>query len=96
MHITRSNWSMKREKGNNMELLGLTDAFQGWEMVNEVSECEAAHHELLVGGQGKGSVMCNCKSACNSNRCSCFRAGHVCSLACHYNNHKCMNHKRDD
>jgi hypothetical protein len=96
MHITRSNWSMKREKGNNMELLGLTDAVQGWEMAKDVSECEAACHELLVGGQCKSSVMCNCKSACDSNKCSCFKAGHVCFWACHCNNHKCKNHERDD
>ena len=65
-------------------------------MAKEVLECEAACHKLFIGGQGKGTVMSNCKSACNSSKCSCFRAGHICSLACHHNNFKCKNHNRED
>ncbi len=75
-------------KGNNIELLGLQDAYLGWGLMNVISELEASRNESLVGGQGKGDVTCNCKSACNSNCCSCFRAGRICTSACHRNNSK--------
>jgi hypothetical protein len=83
-------------KGNNIELLGLQEAYLGWATMKVISEWEATRNESLVGGQGKGDVTCNCKSACNSNRCSCFRAGRICTSACHRNNAKCKNHDRGD
>jgi hypothetical protein len=79
-------------KGNNIELLGLQEAYLGWGLMKVVSEWKASRNEPLVGGQGKGDVTCNCKPACNSNRCSCFRAGRICTSACHRNNAKCKNH----
>jgi hypothetical protein len=83
-------------KGNNIESLGLQVAYLGWGLMKVISEWEASRNESLVGGQGKGDVTCNCKSACNSNHCSCFRAGRICTSACHRNNSKCKNHDRDD
>ncbi len=83
-------------KGNNIELLGLQEAYLGWGLMKVITEQEASRNESLVGGQGKGDVTCNCKSACNSNHCSCFRAGRICTSACHRNNAKCKNHDRDD
>jgi hypothetical protein len=84
------------DKGNNIELLGLQEAYLKWGLMKVISEREASRNESLIGGQGKGDVTCNCKSACNSNRCSCFRAGRICTSACHRNNSKCKNHDRDD
>jgi hypothetical protein len=81
-------------KGNNIELLGLQKAYLGWATMKVISEREASRNESLVGGQGKGDVTCNCKLACNSNRCICFRAGRICTSACHRNNSKCKNHDR--
>jgi hypothetical protein len=81
-------------KGNNIELLGLQEAYLGWATMKVISEQEASRNEPLVGGQGKGDVTCNCKSACNSNHCSCFRADRICTSACHHNNAKCKNHER--
>jgi hypothetical protein len=54
-------------KGNNIELLGLQEAYLGWGLMKVISEREASRNESLVGSQGKGDVTCNCKSACNSN-----------------------------
>jgi hypothetical protein len=81
-------------KGNNVEILGLQEAYLGWASMEVISEQEASRNESLVGGQGKGDVTCNCKMACNSNHCSCFRAGRICTSACHRNNAKCKNHDR--
>ncbi len=83
-------------KGNNIDLLGLQEAYLRWGLMKVISEWEASRNESLVGSQGKGDVTCNCKSACNSNRCSCFRAGRICTSACHSNNAKCKNLDRDD
>ncbi len=82
--------------GNNIELLGLQEAYLGWAMMKVIFEQEASRNESLVGSQGKGDVTCNCKMACNSNRCSCFRAGRICTSACHRNNTKYRNHDRGD
>ncbi len=83
-------------KGNNIELLGLQEAYLRWAKMKVISEWEASRNESLVGSQGKGDVTCNCKMACNSNRCSCFRADRTCTSACHRNNAKCKNHDRGD
>jgi hypothetical protein len=82
--------------GNNVELNGLTDALANWKTMSVISEREAARNESMVGGQGKGDVTCNCKGACNTNQCSCRKAGRICSSACHRNNFKCVNHDRGD
>jgi hypothetical protein len=74
--------------GNNIELLGLQEAYLGWGLMKVISEREASRNESLVGSQSKGDVTCNCKSACNSNRCSCFRAGRICTSACPRNSAK--------
>jgi hypothetical protein len=83
-------------KGNNVELNGLTDALNGWESMKIISEREAARKESIVGGQGKGDVTCSCKGKCNTNHCSCKKAGRICSSACHRNNFNCCNHVRRD
>jgi hypothetical protein len=57
-------------KGKNIEFLSLQEAYLGWGLMKVISEWEASRSESLVGGQGKGDVTCNCKLACNSNRCS--------------------------
>jgi hypothetical protein len=78
--------------GNDLELLGLNHAFIGWSMMNIISEREASRNESMVGGQGKGGVTCNCKTACRTKLCSCYKARRKCNSACHRNNHKCTNH----
>ncbi len=50
-------------KGNNIEILGLQEAYLGWATMKVISEREAFRNESLVGGQGKGDVTCNCKTA---------------------------------
>ena len=82
--------------GNNVELNGLTDALNGWESMKIISEREVARQESIVGGQGKGDVTCSCKGKCNSNHCSCKKAGRICASACHRNNFNCVNHDRVD
>jgi hypothetical protein len=83
-------------KGNNIELFGLQEAYLGWGLMKVISEQEVSRNESLVGSQGKGDVTCNGKLACNSNCCSCFRAGKICTSACHCNNAKCKNHDGGD
>jgi hypothetical protein len=82
--------------GNNIKLLGLETAFLGWTTMKEVSEREASRKESVVGGQGKGTVICTCKGKCDSKICKCFKAGRICSSACHRNNKKCTNHDHED
>jgi hypothetical protein len=77
-------------KGHNVELNN------GWESMNIISEREAARNESIVGGQGKGDMTCSCKGKCNSNHCSCKKAGRICASACHRNNFNCVNHDRVD
>ena len=66
-------------KGNDKELNGLSDALANWKTMKIIMEREAARNESMVGGQGKGDVTCNCKGACNTNQCSCKKAGRICS-----------------
>jgi hypothetical protein len=81
---------------NNIKLLGLEATFLHWTMMKEVSECEASREESVVGGQGKGTVICTCKGKCDYKICKCFKAGCICSSACHHNNKKCTNHDLND
>jgi hypothetical protein len=85
-----------RAPENNIKLLGLEDAFVNWHKMKVVSEREASRKESFVGGQGKGTVICSCKGACDSNKCKCFKEARICSSACHRNNAKCKNHDRGD
>jgi hypothetical protein len=82
--------------GNNIKLLGLTDAFTNWQTMKVISErkSKASRKESFVGGQGKGTVICTCKGSCDSNKCKCFKAEQICLSACHHNNAKCKNHGR--
>jgi len=82
--------------GNDVELNGLSDTLANWKTMKVITEREAARNESMVGGQGKGDVTCNCKGTCNTNSCSCKKAGRICSSACHRNNFKCVNHDRGD
>jgi hypothetical protein len=81
--------------GNNIELLGLSNSLVGCSMMATITEREATQDKSMVGGQGKGGVICSCKSACQTRACSCFKEGRRCSSACHRNNHKCKNHDKD-
>ncbi len=40
-------------KGNNIELLGLQEAYLGWGLMKVISEQDASRNESLVGSQGK-------------------------------------------
>jgi len=82
--------------GNNVELCGLSDALASWKKMKVITEREAARNESMVGGQGKGDVTCNCKGQCNTNQCSCKKAGRICTSACHRNNFNCVNHDRGE
>jgi hypothetical protein len=77
-------------KGNNIKLLGLQEAYLGWGLMKVISEWEATRNESLVGGQGRRDVTCNCKPACNSNRCSCFREGRILPITATTPNAKTM------
>jgi hypothetical protein len=80
--------------GNNIKLLGFTDACTTWQTMKVVSEPKALRKESFIGGQGKGTVICTCRGACVSNKCKCFKAGRIYLSACHRNNAKFKNHDR--
>ncbi len=82
------------QPGNNIKLLGLTDTFTTWQTMKVVYERKALRKESFIGGLGKGTVICTCRGACDSNKCKCFKAGRICSFSCHCNNAKCKNHDR--
>ena len=84
--------SIVKGVGNDASLCGLSDALAGWEKLKVVTEREAARNESLVGGQGKGQMICNCKGECKSNHCSCFKSKRICGSSCHRNNFNCANH----
>ncbi len=69
------------EPGNYIKLLGLKEAFVNWQKMKMVSECEASRKESFIGGQGKGTVICTCKGARDSNQCKYFKAGRICTSA---------------
>ncbi|MGA1646391.1 MAG: hypothetical protein ACO4AV_15605, partial [bacterium] len=82
-------------KGNNVTLNGLDEALKNWMAMPAITERAAAREESMVGGQGKGCMTCKCKGKCNTNSCSCKKAGRFCSSACHRNNFNCANHGKD-
>ena len=47
--------------------------------------------DSLAGGQGM--LHCSCMGKCNNNRCSCFKAGRLCTSRCHRSNRLCENHQ---
>jgi hypothetical protein len=59
--------SHESRPGNNINLLGLTDTFTNWKTMKVVPEQEESRKESFVGGQGKGTVICSCRGACDSN-----------------------------
>jgi hypothetical protein len=61
--------------GNNIELLGLNEAFLNWKTMKVIFEREGSSSESLVGRQGKETMICSCRGACDSNKCKCFKAG---------------------
>lgn len=46
---------------------------------------------ILSVGNGQGMRKCNCKSDCQTNRCSCYKNKFKCRSACH-GNKSCKNH----
>jgi len=74
---------------NNMDLHDLRDAFDNWRSLPKLTERAAARFISSVGGQGM--IHCMCRGECNTNSCSCKKAGRQCSSRCHRNNSRCKN-----
>lgn len=83
-------------------LAGLADALERYRAALENGETPvmlsvrtAAQRTSICGGQGM--ARCSCRGDCLSNRCSCFRAGHICGSRCHPRNAglKCCNRDED-
>ena len=79
-----------------MKELGLDKAFLNWKTMKVISKRKGSLSESLIGGQGKGTMICSCRGACDSNKCKCFKVGQICSSACHRNNANCKNHDHHD
>jgi len=73
----------------NAEVMGLADALANWKTMPTVSDRACSRLLSAVGGQGV--VHCLCTGMCNSNYCSCYKAGRECNSRCHKNNAKCCN-----
>lgn len=57
--------------------------------IKTISVRQALANISPVGGQGV--FKCSCKGKCDSNKCACFKASHICNSRCHSNNSKCSN-----
>ena len=79
--------------GNDMELNGLSDAYNNWKSLKEISERAVARDQSAVGGQGHGIIKCKCKGECSNAKCPCKKACRLCTSACHKGNDKCVNHE---
>ncbi|KAL3783884.1 hypothetical protein HJC23_007989 [Cyclotella cryptica] len=82
--------SMLPGPSNNRVLCGLDSAFKEWQGLPKITEREAARVVSAVGGQGF-NIMCHCNGSCDNKRCSCKKAGVLCSSKCHAGNLKCLN-----
>ena len=82
--------SMLPGPSNNRLLCGLESAFEEWQGLPKVTEREAARVVSAVGGQGF-NIVCHCQGTCDTNRCSCKKAGVLCNSKCHAGNVKCLN-----
>ena len=71
----------------------LSDAYNNWKSLKEISERAAARDQSAVGGQGHGIIKCKCKGECSNAKCPCKKAGRLCTSACHKGNDKCVNHE---
>jgi hypothetical protein len=77
------------EASNNLNAMDLHDAYDNWRSLPKVTEREAAHFILSVGGQGV--IHCNCRGSCTTNSCSCKKVSRLCSSRCHRNSQCCKN-----
>ncbi|KAL3783549.1 hypothetical protein HJC23_008180 [Cyclotella cryptica] len=82
--------SMLPGPSNNRVLCGLESAFEEWQGLPKITEREAARVVSAVGGQGF-NIVCHCNGGCDNKRCSCKKAGVLCSSKCHTGNLKCLN-----
>ena len=76
--------------GGSCPAMGLQETLGSWAGLHSITFREAARGASTVGGQGV--TKCNCNGKCDSNRCSCYKAGRVCNSRCHWGNSKCKNH----
>jgi hypothetical protein len=74
---------------NDIDLNDLRGAFEDHGSLPKIAERQAARYVSSVGGQG--IILCQCRSECKTNQCSCRKAGRLCTSRCHRNNHTCKN-----
>lgn len=70
-------------------LVSLEHVLACWKEMPEVSERACAKFLSAVGGQGL--IHCLCKGLCESQKCSCKKAGRLCTSRCHHTNICCTN-----
>jgi hypothetical protein len=77
---------------SNIKVLGLESVLDEWTGLPRIKEKRAAASVSMVGGQGK-HLGCGCKAGtCRTARCSCFKAGLLCTSKCHGGiNKNCIN-----
>lgn len=68
---------------------GLQEALLNWRAMRKIS-VRAGSGAIAPSG-GQGHIHCSCSGACDSKRCTYFRAGQKCNSRCHPKNSKCCN-----
>ena len=72
------------------EIMGMGDVLANWQGMPRITLRAAMAVQSAVGGQGM--VRCDSKGKCETNRCSCLKAGCKCNSCCHKSNKICTNH----
>ena len=71
-------------------LVGLQAVFESYQGLPQVTMRACVRLASAAGGQGH--MHCACKGACDTQRCTCRKAGRKCNSRCHKGNTTCMNH----
>lgn len=73
----------------NPILMGLDAVLRNWRTMGTVGTRQFAACDSAVGGQGM--LRCSCVGKCQTNKCSCFKAGRFCNSRCHAGSVNCCN-----
>jgi len=71
-------------------LVGLQSVLESYQGLPQDISMRACIKSISAAG-GQGMVRCDCKGACDNNRCKCNKAGRKCNSRCHKGNTHCTN-----
>ena len=80
---------MKYKGGVSLNAFGLDKVLKQWKTMEKVC-VRAAHGQTSVSGM-QGMSKCSCIGKCDTQRCSCVKAGRKCNSRCHPRSTRCEN-----